>query len=745
MSEISKINIPDQTSQTGTATYDIKDSNARTRIVDSGTKNKLMISESVLTTYPKNRTVNGVTFTINSDDQTISVTGQITDNTQDATFTFGTCDTVLGDLLYEGFETANSLAYIETTTGNTKLNVNPVEPISSSDIGTGKQFRIVIDKGYVGEIDLTFKPMVCSSEDFEVSDEYVPYAKSNYELTKNCGERVFGKTFSDNTIGGRYAEIFNDYSTNKASGNWSHAEGYYTTASGTWSHAEGAGTRAAGEWSHAEGCRTTASGISSHTEGFGTEASGEESHAEGGATTASGKYSHAEGESTTASGNYSHTEGSNTTASAQYSHAEGYYTTASGNYSHAEGESTTAASQHQHTQGKFNVVDSSGTYAFIIGNGTSTSARHNAFAIDWNGLIYVNGATTGVDVSQLTPVTVDQTYDGTSANAQSGVAIESKKPGLKTDGTSYTIDGETVTAGSNCEIFNDYEDNMAIGHYSHAEGVETIARGYASHAEGQETIASGMWSHAEGSQNTASGTDSHAEGAGTKASGVCSHAEGTSTTASGDYSHAEGDSTEASGKYSHAEGSTTEASGDYSHAEGRDTVASGSCSHAGGYDTTASGDYSYASGNYNTVANKQFSHAEGFWCTASGDYSYVKGNRSTSSGNYSHAEGYYCTASGLNSVAVGERCTASGNYSAAFGIYASASSANQFVIGKNNSADANGKYAFIIGNGTPSVRHNALCVDWDGLIYVNGATTGVDVAALAATIGDINTVLESVL
>jgi len=31
------------------------------------------------------------------------------------------------------------------------------------------------------------------------------------------------------------------------------------------------------------------------------------------------------------------------------------------------------------------------------------------------------------------------------------------------------------------------------------------------------------------------------------------------------------------------------------------------------------------------------------------------------------------------------------------------------------------------------------------LIYVNGATTGVDVAALAATIGDINTVLESVL
>lgn len=356
MSEISKINIPDQSSQTGTATYDIKDSNARTRIVDSGTKNKLMINEN---SSSLNTTVNGVKFTFNPDDQTIIVTGQITDNTQDAVCSFGKCNTVLGDLLYEGFETANSLAYIETTTGNTKLNVNPIEPISSSDVGTDKRFRIVIDKGYVGAIHLTFKPMVCSSEDFEVSDEYVPYAKSNYELTKNCGEKVFGKSFRNNVIGGVYAEIFNDYSTNKASGFCSHAEG----------------------------SNTTASGHSSHTEGFSTTASGNHSHAEGNDTTSSGGFSHAEGYSTTASGYGSHSEGVSTTASVAYSHAEG--------------EGTTAASQHQHAQGKFNVVDSSGTYAFIIGNGTSTSARHNAFAIDWNGLIYVNGAATGVDVAAL--------------------------------------------------------------------------------------------------------------------------------------------------------------------------------------------------------------------------------------------------------------------------------------------------------------------------------------------------------
>ena len=177
------------------------------------------------------------------------------------------------------------------------------------------------------------------------------------------------------------AEIFNSYSRNTASGQCSHAEGLSTTASGSMSHAEGFNTRA--------------SEYGSHTEGEGTAASGRCSHAEGYRATASGYYSHAEGSDATASGNYSHAEGNN----------------------------TKAASSSQHVQGKYNVEDQSGAYAFIIGNGTSTNARHNAFAIDWNGLIYVNGAATGVDVSQLTPVTVDQTYNAQSANAQSGVAV----------------------------------------------------------------------------------------------------------------------------------------------------------------------------------------------------------------------------------------------------------------------------------------------------------------------------------
>lgn len=130
-------------------------------------------------------------------------------------------------------------------------------------------------------------------------------------------------------------------------------------------------------------------------------ASGDYSHAEGGNNTASGTFTHAEGAGNTVSGNFSHAEGGGNTASGAYSHTEGYGTLVSGNYSHAEGSDTIAASDNQHVQGVYNVADTDGKFAFIIGNGTNREHRSNAFAIDWNGLIYVNGASTGVDVSSM--------------------------------------------------------------------------------------------------------------------------------------------------------------------------------------------------------------------------------------------------------------------------------------------------------------------------------------------------------
>ena len=193
-----------------------------------------------------------------------------------------------------------------------------------------------------------------------------------------------------------------------ALGTISHAEGAGTTASGQQAHAEGSGTKATGLQSHAEGYITTASGPQSHAEGESTTASGTNAHAEGRLNTASGSYSHAEGNGTTASGYCSHTEGSGTTASGDDSHADGEYTIASGTAAHAEGRYTKASSDYQHVQGKYNIEDSSGKYAFIIGNGTSDTDRSNAFAIDWDGKIYQGNSSIGIQVSQNVDLTLEE-------------------------------------------------------------------------------------------------------------------------------------------------------------------------------------------------------------------------------------------------------------------------------------------------------------------------------------------------
>ena len=100
--------------------------------------------------------------------------------------------------------------------------------------------------------------------------------------------------------------------------------------------------------------------------------------------------------------------------------------------------------------------------------------------------------------------------------------------------------GEFTNADKNCEIFNDYENNVASSYYAHAEGKETTASAPYSHAEGRETVAYNMHSHAEGYKTVAGGQSSHAEGENCRATGSYSHAEGYKTIASGVSSHASG-------------------------------------------------------------------------------------------------------------------------------------------------------------------------------------------------------------
>jgi hypothetical protein len=287
------------------------------------------------------------------------------------------------------------------------------------------------------------------------------------------------------------------------------------------------------------------------------------------------------------------------------------------------------------------------------------------------------------------------------------------------------------------EVFNDFEHNVALGDYSHAEGYvtkafgnnshaegqkteaqevnshaegyNTIASGYASHAEGSETVASGDYSHTEGYDTRASGTNSHSEGCATLSEGNNSHAEGNMTEALGESSHSEGYETNASGKYSHAEGQNTEALGEGSHSEGYETIANGDASHVEGYKTYTEQNYSHAEGQetytdgvaahaegYRTKAEENYSHAEGYKTIAKGTSSHAEGCETEAQGDNSHTEGFYTTAAGNCSHAEGSETIASGDYSHTEGNSTEASGIASHAGGNCSNASTLG--SFVHGN-----------------------------------------------
>ena len=206
------------------------------------------------------------------------------------------------------------------------------------------------------------------------------------------GENTTAKAFAAHAEGydtkalgpNSHAEGFRTTTTEDAA--FAHAEGQLTTAIGVYSHAEGYGTRAINNQSHAEGYQAWSYGQYSHAEGDRTYTEAQSSHAEGYGTTTLGNSSHAEGYATTTIAFSSHTEGDSTVTIGAYSHAEGKSTTAKGDRSHAEGLYTIARSTWngstgiiQHAEGRFNIEDT--TSLLIVGNGTGTGSRANAFSV----------------------------------------------------------------------------------------------------------------------------------------------------------------------------------------------------------------------------------------------------------------------------------------------------------------------------------------------------------------------------
>lgn len=157
----------------------------------------------------------------------------------------------------------------------------------------------------------------------------------------------------------------------------------------------------------------TANGDLSHAVGMGV-AVGYCSHAEGNLAEAHGFYSHAEGCSTYTSGDCAHAEGYGTAALGEAAHAEGASARAESDYSHAEGNGTKALSTCQHAQGRYNAEDAGGTYAHIVGNGTSGNNRSNAHTLDWDGngwyagTLYVGGTSQADGAEVATKAYVDE-------------------------------------------------------------------------------------------------------------------------------------------------------------------------------------------------------------------------------------------------------------------------------------------------------------------------------------------------
>ena len=205
-----------------------------------------------------------------------------------------------------------------------------------------------------------------------------------------------------------------------------------------------ANNNTAGSYAVAMGYNTTASGNNSTAMGGDTNATGYRSTAMGEFTTASGGRSSAMGWGTTASGDYSTAMGRGTTASGTCSTAMGYNTTASGYRSTSMGRSTTASDYASTVIGQYNSSGSSVTNndtsfstsntAFVIGNGTDSSNKSDAFKVMFNG---------DTTVSNDLTVSGDVVISSDARLKSNIVSLGSTLPKLlQIDGKSYEMKGK---------------------------------------------------------------------------------------------------------------------------------------------------------------------------------------------------------------------------------------------------------------------------------------------------------------
>lgn len=218
-----------------------------------------------------------------------------------------------------------------------------------------------------------------------------------------------------------------------------------------------------------------------------------------------------------------------------------------------------------------------------------------------------NGSLEAIDPSTIfTQNTLDQAYDqggagsGSTIDATDGVVTIAGEDGLLVTGTHGSGDDVLISGAGTRMFFNPKKAAFRAGY---ANGIEwdNVNIGNYSIAMGVNTTASGNSSTVMGYNSTAIGSYSTAMGAFTQASGLASTAMGNTSIASGDNSTAMGSLTEASGLESTAMGNSSIASGLNSIAMGRNAEATGSYSIAMGLHTQAPSFSETSLGSYSTT------------------------------------------------------------------------------------------------------------------------------------------------
>ena len=501
---------------------------------------------------------------------------------------------------------------------------------------------------------------------------YDSYTKSKtYANGLECPDGVYFPTTS-------YAEIFNDYTHNVATGNFSHSEGKQNTVNGEASHAEGYGNTINAIHAHAEGHTNTISADDSHAEGQGNSVSGEYAHAEGYHTNVLSNAGHAEGNITIVSAINAHAEGNSTYvhSTAENSHAEGTGSYTKGVNAHAE-NSSYANGKNSHSGGE---ATAGGVNSFAHGvKGTLASGA--------NSIALVSGTASGSNSIAFTG-----TASGNSSISLDGTASGSNSVSIQ--GTAKSTDSVAIGQGSIAET---------------GQGAMGLIKG---HATGQQSLATNA--------SSASGTNSVAMNA-SSASNTQSFAVNNSTasginSASTNKGNASGENS-ISTNISTATGVNSAALNN-GNASGEGSVAmnyskaTGKGSVAIGLGTIASGEYSLSHG-HETRANNHDSHAEGYGTNASKDQSHAEGIVTTTNGLASHAEGQGST-TGTNATAAH-----------AEGSYTIANNESEHAQGKYNVSDTeNSGTLFTIGNGTANdKRHNVVGIYHNGDINIEGPNT----------------------